>query len=180
MDTSLPIEQQIVMIPVWDKFVRVAHWSLVLGFAVAFLSEDGNLIHRIAGYIVAAVVAMRIWWGYNGPERARFAAFVPTWRELKTHIDNVIHRRDTRFIGHNPAAGAMIVVLLAMMALLSVTGWMLTTNGFHDRHWLEDLHEGAANLALGLICLHVAGAIYESLRFHENLPWSMITGRKRP
>jgi cytochrome b len=179
MDSSLTIEHETATIPVWDRFVRVAHWTLVLGFAVAFLTEHGNLTHRIAGYAVAAVVAMRIWWGYHGPERARFANFVPTRQQLMVHIDNVVHGRDTRFIGHNPAAGAMIAVLLALMALLSLTGWMLTTNGFHQLHWLKELHEGAANVALGLICLHVAGAIFESLRFHENLPWSMVTGRKR-
>jgi cytochrome b len=178
MGTSLTAERPAGTVPVWDRLVRVAHWTLVAAFAVAFMTEHGNLVHRIAGYVVAAVVAVRFWWGYHGPERARFASFVPSRRQLLDHISNVVHRRDTRFIGHNPAAGAMIAALLGLMALLSLTGWMLTTNGFHHLPWLEGVHEAAANVALALICLHVAGAIYESLRFHENLPWSMVTGRK--
>jgi cytochrome b len=32
---------------------------------------------------------------------------------------------------------------------------------------------------LTVACVHVAAAVIESVRQRENLPWSMITGRRR-
>ncbi|MNC55873.1 hypothetical protein D3C75_1054330 [compost metagenome] len=45
--------------------------------------------------------------------------------------------------------------------------------------WPMDLHSWLANALLVLVCVHVLAAIYESVRMRENLPWSMITGRRR-
>jgi cytochrome b len=41
------------------------------------------------------------------------------------------------------------------------------------------LHRFLADAVLALVCLHVLAAIVESLRLGENLPLSMITGRRR-
>ena len=166
-------------VPVWDLVVRVGHWGLVAGFLVALLSEEGKNTHQIAGYTVAAIVVVRLAWGFIGPAHARFANFVPTPRHLFAHLADVFHRREHRELGHNPAAGAMVAALLGLMLLLGLTGFLLTTDGLRHSVFLAGLHGTAANVALVLVVIHVAGAIYESVRFHENLPWSMVTGRKR-
>ena len=74
----------------------------------------------------------------------------------------------------------MAVALLGLMLGLAISGWMMTTDRFFGVKWLEILHEGIANVALVLVFVHVAAAIYESFRHRENLPWAMVTGRKRP
>ncbi len=44
-------------IKVFDIFVRIFHWSLVLSFAIAYLTEDDFLtIHTYAGYTIAVLV----------------------------------------------------------------------------------------------------------------------------
>ena len=47
------------MVPVWDRFVRVFHWSLVGLIAAAWLTEDLKRVHHWIGYTVLALVAAR-------------------------------------------------------------------------------------------------------------------------
>ncbi len=49
---------------VWDIFVRLFHWSLVVAFAAnaIFIDEESNL-HLYVGYFVAALLAARLVWG---------------------------------------------------------------------------------------------------------------------
>ncbi len=167
------------IVSVWDGVVRGCHWTLATAFAVAFLAEEGHFVHQAAGYVVLSVVAGRLVWGFVGPRPARFSDFVPGPRQMIGHVRELVAGRERRYLGHNPAAGAMAVALLSLMIFLGVTGWMLTTDQFFGVKWLEMLHEGGANVALGLVGLHIAGAVYASIRHRENLPWAMITGRKR-
>ena len=62
---------------VWDPLVRIFHWSLVLFFFTAYLSEDDfESLHVWAGYTVAGLVTFRIIWGLIGTRHARFSDFV--------------------------------------------------------------------------------------------------------
>jgi cytochrome b len=62
---------------VWDWFMRVFHWTLVVAFSVAYLTEDDPLtVHVWAGYVVGVLVVARIIWGFVGSPHARFSDFV--------------------------------------------------------------------------------------------------------
>ena len=48
-------------VKVWDPLVRIGHWVLAASFLVAFATEDDLMtLHSFAGYLVLAVVAVRI------------------------------------------------------------------------------------------------------------------------
>lgn len=167
-------------VKVWDLFVRVFHWSLVASFAVAwFTADEWDRIHEWAGYAAAALVGCRIIWGFVGTKHARFSDFVRSPFSMLGYLGDVLRGQEHRYIGHNPAGGAMILALLAGIIGLGITGWMMTTNAFWGVDWVEDVHELLANAMLVLVGLHVLGVLVESLRHGENLIAAMITGRKR-
>jgi cytochrome b len=167
-------------VKVWDLFVRLFHWSLATLFVVAYATGDEiEKIHIAAGYTIAALLALRIVWGFVGPRHARFANFVRRPREVLAYLRDVALFRAPRYIGHNPAGGAMILALLAMLAGTCATGFMMTTDAFWGAEWVEDVHEVLANLTVGLIALHVLGVLAASFEHGENLVKAMVTGRKR-
>ena len=168
------------MVRVCDPFVRVFHWSLVTLFLVAFVTGDEmERLHVAAGYALAALVALRIVWGFIGPRHARFSDFVRPPAATLDYLRKSVRGRAPRSLGHNPAGGLMTLALLGMLVAISVTGIMMTTDAFWGAQWVEDLHEGLVHVTLGLIVLHVAGVLFASYEHGENLVRAMITGRKR-
>jgi cytochrome b len=168
-------------IKVWDQFVRIFHWSLVALFAVAFLTGDEiERLHLWAGYTVAILVSMRIVWGVVGSENARFSSFVRGPRAVLTFLKQSLHLEAPRYLGHNPAGGAMIVIMLVLLAALFATGFAMTTDVYWGSETLENVHEALAYIMLVLVGLHVAGVIIASIEHGENLAKAMLTGRKRP
>jgi cytochrome b len=168
------------MVRVWDPFVRVFHWSLAGLFAFAFVTGgEWKNAHVLAGYAIAALVAMRIAWGLIGSRHARFASFVFGPRTTLAFLRDTVTMRAERYLGHNPAGGAMVVTLLVALAVIASTGYAMTTDAFWGVEWIEDLHVGTVYLTLGLIALHVGGVLLASIEHGENLVRAMITGLKR-
>ena len=167
-------------VKVWDPFIRVFHWSLVVLFSVAFLTGDEiKSMHLWAGYAIAALVALRILWGFFGSRHARFSDFVKGPGTVFQYLKQSTRLEAPRYVGHNPAGGAMIVLLIIMLIGLSITGHLMTTDAFWGSKSMEEVHETFANITLGLVALHVLGVVLASLEHGENLVKAMITGRKR-
>jgi cytochrome b len=165
---------------VWDPLVRIFHWSLVVLFALAFVTGDEwRDAHITAGYLVAGLVAFRVVWGVVGPQHARFASFIRGPATTFAYLRDALALRAPRYLGHNPAGAAMIVALLAAIVLIAATGYMMTTDTFWGVEWVEDLHESMVYVTLGLIALHVGGVVLASIEHRENLVRSMFTGLKR-
>jgi cytochrome b len=108
---------------VWDRLVRAGHWALATGFFVAYFSaEEIDGLHNWSGYAVAAIVLVRILWGFVGPRRARFSDFVYRPGQVLGYLRDLVLFRSARFIGHSPAGGAMVVALLILLAITTGTG----------------------------------------------------------
>ncbi len=164
---------------VWDPVVRLFHWTVVAGCAINLIFEDGNTFHRAVGYVVAAAVAVRVVWGFAGAGHARFSDFVPRPAALVAYMRQLASRNEPRYIGHNPAGAVMILALLGSLVAVSVTGWMMGLDRFFGNETLEELHETFAMAILVLAGIHVAAAVFESVRHRENLIKAMVTGWKR-
>ena len=165
---------------IWDPLVRIFHWSLVISFATAWLTgDDLENLHHWAGYAAAALIGFRVVWGLTGPGHARFSGFVRGPGTVLGYLRDMAGKREKRYLGHNPAGGAMVVALIVTMAALSLTGWMYTTDAFWGVNWVEESHEILANIMLGLVLVHIGGVALASLRHRENLVRAMFSGEKR-
>jgi len=181
------------MIKVWDPFVRIFHWTLLATFIIAFSTEDDlQFIHDTAGYLMLGFIACRMVWGIIGTRHARFSDFIVMPTTIINYIKEVKNGTARRYLGHNPAGGAMIVVLIIVLALTIFTGvgmerstlpaslssWFSLFDGYSHRS-LKHFHEFFANLSMLLIVAHVAGVLISSWQHRENLIRAMIDGKKR-
>jgi len=177
---------------VWDPIVRLGHWTLVIAFAVAYLVEKPMNVHVFAGYVVAGVVCFRVVWGFLGSQHARFSDFVSSPRAALGYLGSMRSHDAPRYLGHNPAGGLMVVVLLLSLLATAASGLVLYGVDEHAgplaglvggmsamEGVVEEIHEVLANLTLLLVAVHIAGVLFSSLAHRENLPLAMLTGRKR-
>lgn len=185
-------------IKVWDIPLRVFHWLLVVAFLVAYITEEDFLtLHVWAGYLIIALLLFRLVWGFAGNEYAQFKNFLCCPATSFTYLKEVLARKSKRYIGHNPAGSAMIVLLLSSILATCLTGLVMLevisvpkgaelSSGFIS--WIiqsgngksvEEIHDFFANFSVFLVLIHVAGVIFESILHKENLARAMVTGKKR-
>ncbi len=167
------------MMRVWDPLVRIFHWSLVLSFAAAwFTSESRDSLHQWAGYAAAALIFLRLIWGFMGTPYARFSQFIRSPKTVVCYLLAILSGSEARYIGHNPAGGIMVLALMAAISATAFTGWMMTTDTYYGEDWVQNLHSLSADGVLVLVFMHLSGVVLASLRHRENLVRAMLTGRK--
>jgi cytochrome b len=179
------------LVYVWDPFVRIFHWTLVVAFTVAYLTEKDLLtVHVWAGYLVGALVVARVIWGFVGSPHARFSDFLYAPGTALRYIRDLMLFRAERHLGHSPAGGYMVFLLLVFLAATVITGLvvyggdqqagplagMFTEETGED---MEGVHEVLANITLALVIAHIAAVVLASFAHHENLVHAMVSGYKR-
>ncbi len=206
--------QATMLVTVWDPVVRLGHWALVAAFAVAYLSaeEEGGTpgaLHVWGGYVVGAIVVLRVLWGLVGPQYARFSDFVCGPIAALRYLVDLFAGRARRCLGHSPAGGAMVIALLVCLAGTVATGIVaygergkgpLAAEGAvitaiaraeenegagkaegaeGGKSIVGELHGALANITLALVVLHVLGVGRASYAHRENLVAAMVSGKKR-
>jgi len=178
-------------IKAWDPLIRIFHWSLVFFFLLAFITEDDWMdLHVQAGYAVSFLIGFRLVWGLVGTRNARFMNFVKTPDVVKSHLFKMLSLKPPHYLGHNPVAAVMVMLLLLNIALVSFTGLVtIATEGQGPLantffatwrgEWMEEIHEFFANFTLLLVFAHVIGVVISSFLERENLVKAMVTGKKK-
>lgn len=193
----------------WDPVVRLTHWGVALSvLANAVLTGGGSVIHVWIGWIAMTLLLLRLIWGIAGPTEARFSAFPPSVSGAVAHIRALGRGRAPLHRSHNPAGALMVYAFWGMVAIMCVTGLMMTwTTPFgvmalkaavasgdwgyaaaHPLPWgedvvevVEEIHEVVSNLLLLMAALHVGGVVVESRLMKTNLLRPMLFGnRTRP
>jgi cytochrome b len=177
---------------VWDLPTRLFHWLTVVLVLTAYVTARLNWMefHARAGTALLALLLFRLAWGVVGSETARFARFLTSPRAALHHLANLFRREPDAQIGHNPAGGWMVLLLLALLLAEVLTG-ILDNNDVADAGpltdlmpaWLanaiSDLHTLLWDALLAAVALHLAAiAAYAVIKGHHLLR-PMLAGRKQ-
>lgn len=166
-------------VKIWDPFVRLFHWSLVVAFALdALVLDEDTRLHEQVGYFVLILIAARVVWGLIGSKYARFSSFKPSISASVNQLSDIATQRNKPHLGHSPLGALMIYNLLISIVLIGVTGWMMTTNMFWGAEGVEEMHEGLVVWAAASIGVHIVAVIFEGRRNRVNLVKAMVTGYK--
>jgi cytochrome b len=179
---------------VWDLWLRVTHWLLVLSVAGAWatrkLPGDWFQFHTWLGYSTLVLVVTRLVWGFVGTRHARFTQFVRGPGAIWRYATGLLAGRDVSTVGHNPLGALMVLALLGLLLGQAATGLFASDadifefgplSGYISQALSRSLtgwHETIAEAMLWFIGLHVIAVLAYWLAKRENLIWPMITGRK--
>jgi cytochrome b len=147
-------------------------------------------LHAAAGYLVLALVAFRILWGFLGTPHARFSNFAYSPRATTTYVAKALRKRAPYFEGHNPAGSWSVFMMLTVIAATAIAGTVTLAAMFAlgpldaliAWQWADasrDIHELLAYSLLVLVVLHLMGVIWSSRVHGEALTSAMVTGFKR-
>ena len=177
---------------VWDGPTRLFHWLAAALVAAAYVTWRLGWMdwHAWVGYALLALLFFRLLWGFFGSETAQFSRFLAAPRIAFHHLARVFRREPDRQVGHNPAGGWMVMLLLVLLLGETLSG-LYVGNDVADEGPLTQLVPARiANLITALhttviwrallatTTLHVlAIAVYATAKRH-NLLSPMITGRK--
>ncbi len=190
---ALPASNETVK--VWDRFIRVFHWSLVVSVVMAFATGELHVlaIHALAGYAVCVLLAARIYWGFKGAQYARFRSFVFPVGETLAYVRSMLKGQPRHYVGHNPAGALMVFGLLVLLVAIFATGILtlgviefegplvFLANRVSDEasYAFRHIHEFLPLVGLVAVALHLLGVLAGSLLHRENLVRAMITGKKQ-
>ncbi|MCU0117403.1 cytochrome b/b6 domain-containing protein [Pseudomonas sp. B2M1-30] len=165
----------------WDPVVRLFHLSIAGVFVGNyFFNEAGDDWHVWLGYYAMGWLLVRLVWGFIGPASARWSDFWPTRARLAAHVRSLLERRPERRLGHSPIGALVMILMLLAMLTTGLSGWaMEEVDALWGADWPLQVHETAADALLVMVAIHIAAALFESFQVRDNLPLSMLTGRRR-
>ena len=184
-----------LVVPVWDLWVRLFHWSLAA--AVLFQIASGLTgwrffdWHRTVGEAVLALVLFRLLWGVFGSANARLSALARSPVAAFRHLGELARRDVAPERRHNAAGSWAVIALLALLGVQALTGMFIADEDeFVEGAWygtlggeLSDLlyraHRVNAELIEALVVLHVAMIVLYLVWARRDLVRPMLTGRMR-
>lgn len=127
----------------WDPLVRITHWGIAAAVVInRLVTEGGSQLHVWIGLALAALLALRLGWGFVGPVEARFASFPPSPRRAIAHVRDILAGRHVSHRSHNPLGALMAYALWASLAVVIASGIAMT--GFPPKVHAEDGERPAA------------------------------------
>lgn len=170
MRTSIPKK-------IWDLPTRITHWGLASCVVLnLFVLEEGDNWHRWLGYTSVAFVLFRFVWGLLGAPASHFKSFPISFQKIYAFW--LTGFNNNNFVGHNPIASIIYILIWINLISLGVSGYMMGLDAYWGDEKLETLHANLAILLQIFIGIHLLGVFIDSLRYRRNTWAAMITGKK--
>ena len=175
-------------IRIWDLPLRLFHWLLVMAVIGSFVSVKlgGNAMiwHGRFGYLVLALIAFRLTWGFVGTRHARFAQFIKSPKAILAYL-----KSPTETPGHSPVGAISVLILLGLFLAQALAGLFASDDIAFDgplakyvaSTWVELLtafHRLNEWVLLALVAMHIGAILYYKYAKRINLISAMITGDK--
>jgi len=171
---------------------RLFHWLAVVLVAAAYATEKLNWVawHVRLGVALLALVFFRLLWGLFGSDTARFRSFLAAPGAAARHLRHIFRREPDREVGHNPAGGWSVMVLLALLLGETLSG-LYVNNEVADEGWLSaSVPASVANgidtahlwlwyALVAAVAVHLLAIGTYAVAKGQDLVRPMITGRKQ-
>lgn len=178
---------------IWDLPTRLFHWSLaaaVVALVVtAKLGGSAMQWHLRLGYVVLALLAFRLLWGFVGGRWSRIASFLYAPARLLPYLRGR-GQPQVDEVGHSPLGALSVFALLAALALQVASGLASDDEiSFTGplAQYLSGLWVGRATwyhadvgqyLLYALVGLHVLAIAFYALVRRRAIVRPMLTGDK--
>jgi cytochrome b len=180
-------------IKVWDLPIRIFHWSLVLLFIAAYVTNELGTTyfqyHVWCGYSLIVLVCFRIIWGLVGTYHARFIHFVRNPITTLKYALSTLRGTEKHYTGHNPLGAVMVIVLLLGLLAQGFTGlftndeilnvgplYAYISNDLSLQ--LTSLHRQLFYWILGAVALHIVAVLVHQFIKRDDIITPMFTGKK--
>ena len=166
---------------IWDPLLRLLHWVFFVCFILNYwVLETGEFWHRTTGLLALLTVLCRVFWGFYGPENARFSVKALSKQQWLAHFKHIRQRQFDPKQGHNPFGYVLLYAVLAIFAALAITGLLLEeVDYFFGSDRLEFIHGTLADLLFVLACIHVAAVFLMQWWGNIGLIKPMLTGKRK-
>jgi cytochrome b len=178
-------------VTVWDAPTRLFHWLVVVLVAAAYVTQRVDWMgwHVRAGEALLALVIFRLLWGFFGSDTARFGRFLASPGAAVRHLAHLLRREPDRAVGHNPAGGWSVLLLLGLLLGETLSG-LYVNNDVADEgplselvpapvaNAITDLHTILWDVLLAAVMLHLLAIAVYAMAKGQNLVRPMLTGRK--
>ncbi|MFK7732742.1 MAG: cytochrome b/b6 domain-containing protein [Pseudomonadales bacterium] len=168
--------------PLWDLPTRLGHGLFIAALLLAWWSAETQRtdLHEWTGYVILVLVVSRLVWGIVGSKHSRFATFLKSPPAAFNYLLSSAKERsesaiDNKVVGHNPAGGWSVVLMLSLLLLQAVSGlfnsddilfsgpfYHLVESDWQDRFGV--VHDYAFNALIICISLHVMAVLFYTYR----------------
>jgi cytochrome b len=175
----------------WDAPTRLFHWLVILLVAVEYVTWRLNWMgwHAHAGETLLGLLFFRLLWGFFGSDTARFSTFVASPGAAARYLASAFRREPDNQVGHNPAGGWMVLLLLGLLLAEALSG-LYVANDVADvgplteltpapiADAITELHRFLWDALLVAVVLHIVAILVYALAKGQNLVGPMLTGKK--
>lgn len=178
-------------VKIWDSPTRIFHWALVINIIAAWYTIENRLIdlHQIAGYSLMGLIIFRVFWGIIGSTTSRFTFFITSPLTAFTYLKLSLQQKLHHEVGHNPAGGWMVLIMLIILSTQVITGLFANDDlGFsgilsdyvkkETSDFLTQIHQLNFDILIGIIWIHLVAVFFYVLVKKDNLIKAMFTGTK--